>query len=301
MANDDPPPNNARPPDPPLTEETPSATPSEAPLTNTYAPPSTGSAPDAAASRRATPNLAALEQAAANDQSGFSPGPFDRLNPDPGPQYRETFTATVKNWLVAAVQRAYDIVQESHNESLGFNAQTFGHSVYHVGRFQLEECCRRSGGRLTLVEELKALFRFQGGDFTLGFYKVGSNAETNIWEAFPTSENGGRSVDGDGYPILVGLEEAMVDKVDDLRYAVIAHLGNPADGLCALYLCLPIKTEQGKIVRWGFAEPIFTANRSVGTPSQEPFTPPREECIPPVEAPAVEPEGDVIVTPKESG
>lgn len=226
--------------------------------------------------------------------------PFGRLNPDPGPHYRDTFTEEVKQWIIAAVQRAYDVVQERHDESLGYNAQTFGHNVYHIGRRQLEECCKRSSGQLTLVEELKALFRFQGGGYTIAFYKVGNSAEANIWESFPTSENGGRSVDGEGYPILIGLEEALLDPVESLRYAVVAHLGNATHGLCALYLCLPVQTQIGKIVRWGYAEPIYVADRAVGVSGRSPAAPPAEETIAPVDAPPVEPEGDVVVTAKES-
>jgi hypothetical protein len=230
----------------------------------------------------------------------YSDGPFDRQNPDPGQAYRDAFIDDIKATIVAGVQRAYDIVQERHDEDLGYNAHTFGHDVYHIGRHQLGLCCEKSGGKLARVEELKAIFRFQGGEYTLGFYKVGRSAETNIWEAFPTSDNGTMSVNTEGQLVLLGLEAEVMDRVDDLRYVVVAHLGNPRDGLCAVYLCIPVRAENGKITGWGYAECIYKAqqgNRSIRPTA--PAMPPPEHQISPV-APEEVPEGDVVVTGKET-
>lgn len=229
-------------------------------------------------------------------ESTMSAGPFGRHNPDPGDVYRAAFTPGFKAELVDAIQYAYEIVQEHHFPKLGFNAHTFGHCVYHVGCFQLEQ---RMPGQLERVAELRMLARFQSGEYTLGFYKVGNSAKDNIWAAFPTSENGAMSVSDEGQPILAGLEEAMLDQVDSLRYAVVAHLGNAQDGLCALYLCIPIEAAGGKIIRWGFAEELYVADRGVGTPNAAPGTPPAEERAAPPQLDEV-PEGAVIVSPKDS-
>lgn len=228
-----------------------------------------------------------------------SGGLFGRENPDPGQAYREAFTDEIKAAIVAAVLRAYDIVLERHDESLGYDAHTFGYNVYYIGKFQLSRCCEKSGGKLARVDELKTLFRFKGGEYTLGFYKVGHSANTNIWGAFPTSDNGAMTVNTDGQLMLLGIEDAMMDRVDDLRYVVVAHLGNPRHGLCAVYLCIPVLTESGKIKRWGYAEPIYMAqdgHRSI--PPPQPVLPP-EVNVGPV-APEEVPEGHVVVTAKET-
>lgn len=236
---------------------------------------------------------------AANDVSaGANPGPFGQPNPDPGPEFRRTFSQDFKDNIVWHVRRAYQIVQDRHEEGLGFDAHTFGYNVYRVGMFWLGKCCDRSGGKLARVQELKSLFRFRGGDYTLGCYKVGATAATNIWEAFPTSDNGGFTLNSEGQPFLVGLEDAMIDRVDDLRYVVVAHMGNPTDGLCAVYLCIPIQAEGGKIKRWGYAECIYNRGQgdSIAPPPPPPSGgPPPEDREVPI-APEEEPEADVVVT-----
>lgn len=228
-------------------------------------------------------------------------GPFGHRNPDPGPAYRATFTEEVKATIVAAARTTYRLVQEGYDEALGFNPQTFGHCIYHVGTFQLDKAFKRSGGSLARVEELRSLIRFQGGEYTVAFYKVGSSALTSIWEAFPTSDNGTMSVNGERQPILLGLEEAMMDRVEGSRYVVIAHLGNPTTGLGAVYLCIPIEAEGGKVKRWGYAECLYLA--AAGGSLLEPeelASPPPEIRIPAVELPQEEPEGDVVVRAKSS-
>jgi hypothetical protein len=108
------------------------------------------------------------------------------------------------------------------------------------------------------------------------------------------------SVNDEGQPFLVGLEDALLDRVDALRYVIVAHLGNPTDGLCALYLCIPIQTEGGRIVRWGYAEQLYVAARGAGVPGEPSDPRPAEEFVPPVDAPAEEPEAEVVVTSKEN-
>lgn len=235
----------------------------------------------------------------ANDVLRVStPGPFGRQNPDPGPEYRRDVTPDIKAGIVGALQTAYGFVQEAHDDAVGWDAYTFGQGVYRLGLFWLKKYCAASGGKLEFVDELKTLSRFRCGEYTFGFYKVGSSITDNIWEALPTSENGGFTiVDDEGQPFLTGLEEFMVDRVDLRRYGVIAHLGNPKDGLSAVYLCIPVQAEGGKITRWGYAEPIYlrTMGKS-GAPPPPPVGGPPPEIPPQPIAPGEEPEGDVVVT-----
>lgn len=218
-------------------------------------------------------------------------GPFGRQNPDPGDLFREVFSPALKDAIRTAVQHAYAIVQEFHFPQHGFNAQTFGHNVYHVGCFQLGAVCHNSLIQLTRMEESGNLARFQSGEYTLGFYKVGRTATENIWECFPTSDNGAN----DGHPILPGLEDAMLDDVSACRYAIVAHLGNPEDGLCALYLCIPAESAGGRIRRWSFVEELCLDE----APSLATVNPSRNHGSEDHAAPEEVPEGDVVVSPKE--
>ncbi len=223
---------------------------------------------------------------------------FRPKNPDPGDAFRTVFTPALRTAIVEAAQRAYDIVQENHDPSLGYDAYTFGYNVYRIGCFQLGKVCERSPDKLTRVDELRMLVRFQTGGYTLGFYKVGYNETENIWESFPTSENGATSATSDGQIILSGLEDEMLDEVGDLRYAVVAHFGTAERGLRAVYLCIPVKTVGGKIVRWGYAEELYVADRAVGTVAAPAAALPAEETTD-VCVPAEEPEADFVVRSKD--
>jgi len=228
-----------------------------------------------------------------------TPGPFGRLNPEPGDAYRATFTANVKRDIVNQVRVAYNDAQENHDESCGFNATTFGHNVYHLAKFRLTKLSESSGGAFNVVGEIGGLFRMQGGEYSIGVYKVGSSAKNNIWESFPTTENGANPGNNEGQPFFDGFELSMLDDVTARRYVVVAHLGNPTDGLVAVYLCIPIEKSQGKITRWGYAEQIFSGEDVLGTiPAELDIPHPAEEPEKPI-VPTLhneEPEGEVVVT-----
>lgn len=224
------------------------------------------------------------------DAPASGDGASGRVNPDPGKAFRAAFPPPIKAALVAAVQRAYQHAQETHVESFGSNAQTFGYNLYHFACHEIDRLCRDSSGGLERVEDVGALFRFQNGPYRLGVYKVGRSAAEDIWEALPTSDNGGVSGETARQLLLDGFDDLLITRVDQLRYAVVAHLGNAEHGLGAVYLCIPIETEHGKITRWGYTEPLFVAEHPaahrVPTPAQ------------PAALPQEEPEEEVIVRPK---
>lgn len=231
-----------------------------------------------------------------NANFGSTVGPFGRHNPDPGPAFRQAFTDAVKAGIVAAARRAYDIVQSNHDEALGYNANTFGHNVYHLGKHHLKAFCARSGNAISTVDEMKTLFRCQSGEYTVGLYKVGHSETANIWESFPTAENGAVTISSEGYPVLLGLEDALLDTVNATRYVIVAHLGNPTDGLCAVYLCIPILTDGNKIKRWGYAEAIYLRGDQTSGVTPPPIPPPPETKF--VDLVPEEVVADVVVTMK---
>lgn len=235
---------------------------------------------------------------------GPTPGPFGKMNPDPGDDFHSTFTPLVKRSIVSQLLVAYNDVQENHDESCGFNAHTFGYNVYHLAKFRLKELSEKSGGSLEIVGEIGGLFRLQNGKFKIGVYKVGSSSQTNIWESFPSTENGANS---GNHEFQLGFSEpefelAMLDDVSKRDYVIIAHMGNATDGLAAVYLCIPMEaSREGKITRWGYAEQIYCADDGLGTMPAAPDRPPpsEEPELPLLTIPlAEEPEGEVKVTPR---
>lgn len=238
--------------------------------------------------------------AASASGRGPTPGPFDKMNPDPGEDFHSTFTPPVKRGIVSQLLVAYNDVQENHDESRGFNAHTFGYTVYHLAKFRLKELSKESGGSLEIVGEIGGLFRLRNGKFKIGVYKVGSSSKTNIWESFPSTENGANP---GNHEFQMGFREpefelAMLDDVSKRDYVIIAHMGNATDGLAAVYLCIPIESIHGKITRWGYAEQIYSADDGLGTMPVAPDRPPpsEEPEMPLLTIPfAEEPEGEVKV------
>lgn len=228
-----------------------------------------------------------------------TPGPFGRTNPDPGDDFRATFTPAVKQQIVKLLRIAYDTEVEKYDESLGYNPTTFGFCVYHLAKFRLQKHLSEfSGIEFSTVDQIGALFRMHGGQYNVGVYKVGHSAQTNIWEAFPPTENGANPGKNEGQPFLGGFELSMLDDVTKNHYVIVAHLGNPKDGLVAVYLCIPMESEHGKIKRWGYAEQIFSADDVLGALPLEPtgLVPAEEPEVPVNPTPVEEPEGDVVVT-----
>ena len=56
--------------------------------------------------------------------------------------------------------------------------------------------------------------------------------------------------------------------VESARKLILAHLGNADEGMRAVYLCIPGKTEGGRITGWLFARPIYRADeKTTAAPS----------------------------------
>lgn len=202
--------------------------------------------------------------------------------PGPRPQYfDEVFTPEIRSALTAALQRAYDTAAELHDPTRGSNEVTFGVGLYNYAVFELEALAETMANDLRILG--KVPFRVQaGGQFRLGCHRVGRSASESIWTSFPDNAAAAAALIEQPYLPGTGFApEPTTPETGTARSLVLAHLGNPVDGLCAVYLCVPTREENNRIREWGFAELLWSASTTdVAEPPPATRTP--EEFVEPV-------------------
>jgi len=204
-------------------------------------------------------------------------------NPNAGELFEQTFVPATVERLVRGLHRAYQTACEHHEPERGGNESTFGFSLYHYAVHELcREVARAPDDVAVEITSRHPLFRLQVGAFELACHRVGLSERENIWSAFPKNEGAAclmveRQFWLPGFEPEIGLAHA--------RKLVLAHLGNADEGMRAVYLCIPSKTDShGRIAGWGLAWPLFRADDKAGVrPAAKPALLP--EVV--VEAPIV--------------
>jgi len=162
----------------------------------------------------------------------------------------DAFTPPVSDQLVEALLTSCNNAVETHDESFGSNATTFGLNLYH---FATHEISRRAveGSGMHVLSRFP-LFRARVGlRFELACYKVGDSGGDNIWTSFPNNHSGAASM---VQSYLPGLEP----NISSANKVVLAYMANPEDGLGAAYLCVATKEADNQIVEWGFAHELYS-------------------------------------------
>ncbi len=169
----------------------------------------------------------------------------------PPDSFVRTFSPGLQKLLVGALARAYHAVARAHRLHPGFNERTFGFSVYEVGVHELSSIAEENADRLR-VKWIEQAFRLIAGPYEVAYHKVGHSAHDDIRVSFPNNEGAVTSMVLASY--LPGLEPDL----SQATRVVLAHMGNPEEGLCAAYLCIPIGHDAaGRINEWGFTYEIF--------------------------------------------
>ncbi len=175
-----------------------------------------------------------------------------KSQPDPG--FHNTFSAPVKDLLVSALDEAYTTAEVHFEANRGNNTKTFGFELYHCAVHELSQRAENSGG-LVCISRSHPVFRLRVGAYEIACHKVGVSATQDIWTAFPGNKGAAPAL-VDEQPFLFSEMEPSVAFPEKL---VLAHLGNPEDGLQAVYLCAPAETEKKRISRWAYAECLWSA------------------------------------------
>lgn len=105
---------------------------------------------------------------------------------------------------------------------------------------------------------IRPRFVFAVGRFRASFYRVGERAGESISTSLPRNRRGAPDM---VEPQLVLPGEQFQPRPADVRDArnlIIAHHGNPDDGLQALHACVGVRNQDESLVRgWAFARAIW--------------------------------------------
>ena len=218
------------------------------------------------------------------------------MHEDPGDRFNATFTPAAVQPIIAALKRAYLTACEFHDPARGSNETTFGFNLY---QFAVHELCNEAGPKKSRLRVISAgpVFRLGIGDFELACHRVGRSAKQDIRSALPN--NDGAAITMVEQLWLPGMEEIF--NLPKARKVVIAHLGNPEDGMGAVYLCIAGHADGERITSWAYTHPIWNADDEdvVETPAAPPPPKPADEVIAP---PAVrkKPRKDRKNSPKDA-
>ena len=195
----------------------------------------------------------------------------------PDPLFFKLFDGERGLLLLNCLEKGYATAQHTYKEaqSGGANQYTFGYDLYHYVVHEIKEGIQADPSGFQIVPERNALlFRLKLGEFTLACHRVGRTEADDISTHFPN--NNGAILHMVPHQYLPGL----VPEVNQLRNVVLAHMGNPDDGLCAAYLCFPIKAEGERIIKWGYTHELHRRRRPDTLATPMPNRPPPHD-IPP--------------------
>lgn len=173
----------------------------------------------------------------------------------PSPEFDKAFSQPVLDDIVRALEVAYNDASERYEPAVGSNATTFGVDVYNFGWHRLREASEKHDS-VSVTKDNNA-DRLHVGDFLLCSHRVGSSADADIRRSFPKNDGATTTmIEAQFTAYLPGMEPKPEDFADKRRY-VLAHLGNPEDGLGAVYLCIPAGRFGEKIEAWAFTRLIW--------------------------------------------
>ena len=168
------------------------------------------------------------------------------------------FDHAVRCTIVDVLDEAYQLAGERCDEKIGCNGVTFGTDLYQFAKFRFQGCGDREAAPITLGETSSDMeLRLKVGEFTVACHRVGASATEDIAVCFPSSTGGpGRLARLNAVQLELPFEEAGDDALP--HNVVIAHLGNPAHGLEAVYFAVPRSaSESGKVNGWAHTELIW--------------------------------------------
>lgn len=170
------------------------------------------------------------------------------------PDIQSAFSTSVIDAIIEALHQAYLTACEQHDPPSGSDMATFGYCLYRFACFRLTAMAQLLEG---VENQTKGqLFRLGIGDFEVGCHRVGSSEYDDIQESFPHNDNSAWTL---GFP-----EIPLFPEMERVRPGIIiAHMGNPDDGLCAVYLAVPGEVSQGRIRSWRYTQLIWSRQVTV--------------------------------------
>ena len=170
------------------------------------------------------------------------------------------FSREIKTHLIEALHRAYETAIDAYDESTGSNANTFGMGLYWFCVHELSLLAQDETNDIELIRE-RPDFRLKIGSIIVACHNVGSAHEQDISVSFPNNNRaaGQLALSNAEQLSLPGFESNHFYKENtsnELK-VVLAHIGNPLDGMGAVYLCVPVYEKKGRIKLWGYTDLLW--------------------------------------------
>lgn len=148
--------------------------------------------------------------------------------------------------MTEAVAQAYSDAGDNHKPEVGSSGRTYGTEVYEFCWFRIEE-----SGLVKVTH--REPYWFGLDDAMVACHRVGDSITDHIDECFPR--------DRSEWPTTVN-RQASFNFVPQPgvtnNVLVLAHIGNPQEGLLQIHLCRPLVGEDGYLVRWAERAVLWT-------------------------------------------
>lgn len=167
--------------------------------------------------------------------------------------------------VLRVLEHVYGVAGDLHGRDSGLDSLTYGVTIWRLSWHHAERDLEAAGFR---VERPKNSFRVVIGPFQIYLYRAGAGGDMDIatnlgfLSGTPTKEAISES---NQLQLELGLELADEDEGDarrhpapplTLRQLVVAHTGNPTDGLSSVWIGAPHASDDG--VRWSWLTNIYS-------------------------------------------
>ena len=144
--------------------------------------------------------------------------------------------------FVEALAITYAECQARFDRAVGFDNQTFGQMVYKSSWFHLDQVAVVDAGIAVIRDSNSFELDIEG--VRLHPFKVGHRTN-DIYDRLPSNEL--------VFELMANQNLHQLSLLPELQpqMLVLAHLGNPDDGLCAVYVAAPI-IRAGGVKDWAF-------------------------------------------------
>lgn len=198
-------------------------------------------------------------------------------------EFDEAFDPETIEAVIEALSTSYRTAQDLHDPARGSNNSTFGIGVYHYSIFELQKVADASEKRI-VTSSVSNTFRLHKGKFDIACHKVGDNENEDILRSFPQNYKPKPEpvIDPNQLAIefLEDLEaQATAEDQNVSSDLVLAHMGNPELGLCAVYLCRPRYISDDEI-EWDRTYLLWKRSEGIVSPLRSTYTVPQDEQSP---------------------
>jgi hypothetical protein len=175
--------------------------------------------------------------------------------------------------ITRALEAAYDQCRTRFDRNVGFDNQTFGQMVFKSCWFHLDQYLAGDSGVRVLRDYNSFELEVEGT--VLHPYKLGQR-DGEIYDRYPSNE------EAFAFMAAENIEQITLFPSKSPRRLVLAHAGNPIDGLRAVYIAAPVMDGDGDF-GWAWVVRIDELGGESGVDRPEPVD------IPPPQLGTVEP------------